>query len=128
LGKGVHSEKTLNQISGETESGERFGPVGAQKEKKQGLLPLSGKNRENGHATQVAVYKRDAAILKMAAFVNQLRPGFAIPGKWLRGRDLNPRPSGYEPDELPGCSTPRSGLFKVAQNRSFASVFFRFFV
>ena len=27
--------------------------------------------------------------------------------KWLRGRDLNPRPSGYEPDELPGCSTPR---------------------
>ncbi len=25
----------------------------------------------------------------------------------LRGRDLNPRPSGYEPDELPGCSTPR---------------------
>jgi hypothetical protein len=28
-------------------------------------------------------------------------------GVWLRGRDLNPRPSGYEPDELPGCSTPR---------------------
>src|SRR5438552_2594513 len=28
-------------------------------------------------------------------------------GNWLRGRDLNPRPSGYEPDELPGCSTPR---------------------
>ncbi len=25
----------------------------------------------------------------------------------LRGRDLNPRPSGYGPDELPGCSTPR---------------------
>ena len=20
---------------------------------------------------------------------------------------MNPRPSGYEPDELPGCSTPR---------------------
>ena len=24
-----------------------------------------------------------------------------------RGRILHPRPSGYEPDELPGCSTPR---------------------
>ena len=27
---------------------------------------------------------------------------------WLvAGLDLNQRPSGYEPDELPGCSTPR---------------------
>ena len=25
----------------------------------------------------------------------------------LRGKDLNQRPSGYEPDELPDCSTPR---------------------
>ena len=28
-------------------------------------------------------------------------------GGWLRGRDLNPRPLGYEPNELPDCSTPR---------------------
>ena len=26
---------------------------------------------------------------------------------WWRGGDLNFRPSGYEPDELPDCSTPR---------------------
>ena len=30
---------------------------------------------------------------------------------WLRGLDLNQRPSGYEPDELPGCSTPRQVNF-----------------
>ena len=29
---------------------------------------------------------------------------------WLRELDLNQRPSGYEPDELPGCSIPRQGL------------------
>gem|GEM_PF-4846061 len=28
-------------------------------------------------------------------------------GKWLRGVDLNHRPLGYEPNELPDCSTPR---------------------
>ena len=37
---------------------------------------------------------------------------FALPTelsgqKKLRGQDLNLRPSGYEPDELPDCSTPR---------------------
>jgi hypothetical protein len=36
------------------------------------------------------------------------RQSLAPPKKnWLRGLDLNQRPSGYEPDELPGCSTPR---------------------
>ena len=26
--------------------------------------------------------------------------------EWLRGMDLNHRPLGYEPNELPDCSTP----------------------
>ena len=36
--------------------------------------------------------------------------------RWLRGRDLNPRPLGYEPNELPDCSTPRQSQFTQTDN------------
>ena len=37
----------------------------------------------------------------------------------LRGQDLNLRPSGYEPDELPDCSTPR---YKIKGFRQWTEV------
>ena len=41
---------------------------------------------------------------KKVAFNNLLKATYI---KWLRELDLNQRPSGYEPDELPDCSIPR---------------------
>ncbi len=53
------------------------------------------------------------------------------PSDWLRGWDLNPGPQGYEPCELPGCSTPRSSNKPVCtprpyEARNFGSVLFCF--
>jgi hypothetical protein len=58
-----------------------------------------GSGHSCGRSTLSPIYNHRGGFLETS------RP--CIRGNWLRGRDLNPRPSGYEPDELPGCSTPR---------------------
>ena len=74
---------------------------------KTGVGPTGGADEDFSTRTLARFFLRHAET-------EGRRPGKANePGikpadiDWLRGRDLNPRPSGYEPDELPGCSTPR---------------------
>ena len=47
--------------------------------------------------------KPSLQVIRKAGFAERPNNG----ERWLRGLDLNQRPSGYEPDELPDCSTPR---------------------
>jgi hypothetical protein len=49
----------------------------------------------------------DFATPRRAELTKERSPEVSFEAFQLRGEDLNLRPSGYEPDELPGCSTAR---------------------
>ena len=75
--------------------------------------------RPRAHTPRSGTAKIKKPLLKRMAF-------------WLRRLDLNQRPSGYEPDELPGCSTPRylrhrffGALLLYTKTELFASVFLK---
>src|SRR6266540_7104360 len=68
--------------------------------------PSAKQEQANGHDVRKEGRKRALSPLvtksRKAAYT-----GSPLSGQWLRGVDLNHRPLGYEPNELPGCSTPR---------------------
>src|SRR5437867_10661342 len=66
------------------------------------------------HVFTKADIKFACTVLQRINAIDFRHPG---KGNWLRGRDLNPRPSGYEPDELPGCSTPRLYLCRRSRRK-----------
>jgi hypothetical protein len=94
-------------------------------------VPLKLRQQRLGHSDAemtLGVYSHVAKEddVRIAAQLGEIldlfskRKGLLLVGKplssnslnWLRGLDLNQRPSGYEPDELPGCSTPRLQILR----------------
>ena len=67
--------------------------------------PLGTAWAQSGHRMGT---KQNAALVGRRIFSSKLL--FLLDILWLRGQDLNLRPLGYEPNELPGCSTPRLSL------------------
>jgi hypothetical protein len=85
---------------------------------------VSGSSLASLHVARVVLLFR-----KSQKSLNK-KPPEVIPGvsNWVQGLDLNQRPSGYEPDELPGCSTlQQNGRRKVLITVGTVNAFFQIF-
>ncbi len=79
------------------------------------LLKLYSYTLDSGHVNGGDDRSRTCDPLNANQMLSQLsyipillrRPPPDLAKDWLRGQDSNLRPLGYEPNELPGCSTPR---------------------
>ena len=66
------------------------------------IMPLLAEAR--GKRAEIRGRRKANSLLAVNQEAAELR---LLADNWLRGLDLNQRPLGYEPNELPGCSTPR---------------------
>ena len=64
-------------------------------------------SRKRNPLRGLAIVASEGVGLRMGARENPGVTNFATPGFKWRGQDSNLRPRGYEPRELPGCSTAR---------------------
>ena len=74
------------------------------------VLPQQGRFSNQGHVARTK--KESELVSSLSLSTRSALRGLRTKARvvWLRGKDLNLRPSGYEPDELPDCSTPRQVL------------------